>query len=84
MLCCQSITEEIKERAERYVAEGIIPERFKNDARHIAVAVVHNMNVIVSWNLEHIIRLKTKLGIEGINRPLGYQSIEIMTPEEVL
>lgn len=79
-----SINEETVELANKYIAARIIPERFKNDALHIAIAVVYNMDVIVSWNLEHIVKLRTKMGTEGINRMLGYKSIEIMTPEEVL
>lgn len=79
-----SINEEIKELAERYIIEKIIPEKYKNDALHIAVAVANDLDVIVSWNLEHIVKLKTKLGVEGINRLLGYKIIEIVTPEEVL
>ena len=79
-----SIDEETRELAARYISEGIIPEKFRNDALHIAVAVVNDLDVIVSWNLEHIVKLKTKLGVEGVNRLLGYKLVEIMTPEEVL
>ncbi len=78
------VDEEIKELAERYILEKIIPEKYRNDAIHIAVAVVNDLDVIVSWNLQHIVKLKTKLGVEGINRLLGYKVIEIATPEEVL
>lgn len=79
-----SIDEEIKELAERYVSEKIVPEKYRNDALHIAAAVVNDLDVVVSWNLQHIVKLKTKLGVEGINRLLGYKVIEIVTPEEVL
>ncbi len=79
-----SINEEIKELAERYILEKIIPEKYRNDALHIAASVVNDLDVVVSWNLQHIVKLKTKLGVEGINRLLGYKVIEIVTPEEVL
>lgn len=79
-----SIDEEIRELADRYILEKLIPEKFRNDALHIAGAVVNDLDVVVSWNLEHIVKLKTKLGVEGINRLLGYKVIEIVTPEEVL
>jgi predicted nucleic acid-binding protein len=78
------IDEEVKELADRYISTGIIPEKYRNDALHIAVAVVNDLDVIISWNLEHIVKLKTKLGVEGVNRLLGYKTIEIMTPEEVI
>lgn len=79
-----SLDEECKELGESYVSEGIIPLKYRNDALHISVAVINDLDVIISWNLEHIVKLKTKLGIEGVNKLLGYKSIEIVTPEEVL
>ncbi|HHT9105057.1 MAG TPA: PIN domain nuclease [Candidatus Wujingus californicus] len=75
---------ETEELAERYVKEGIIPERYRSDAVHIAVAVVNGIEVIVSWNFEHIVKLKTRVMVNGINRLLGYHEIEICSPEEVI
>jgi len=79
-----TLNEEVKELAEKYISEGVIPEKFRDDAFHIAIAVVSDLDVIVSWNLEHIVKLKTKLAVEGISRSLGYKMIEIVTPEEIL
>ncbi len=76
--------EESEELAERYIGEGIIPQKYDNDAFHIAVATVNDIDVIISWNLEHIVKLKTKIAVEGINRLMGYGTIEIATPEEAL
>jgi len=38
----------------------------------------------VSWNLTHIVKLRTKLEVNGINKTQGYKEIEICTPEEVI
>jgi predicted nucleic acid-binding protein len=78
------IDEETESLAERYVREGIIPERYRADATHIAVAVINGMDAIVSWNFEHIVKLKTRVMVNGINRLLGYHEIEICSPEEVI
>lgn len=75
---------EAEELAERYVKEGIIPERYRSDAVHIAIAVINGIEVIVSWNFEHIVKLKTRVMVNGINRLLGYHEIEICSPEEVI
>lgn len=75
---------ETEELAEHYIKEGIIPERYRGDALHIAVAVVAGIDVIVSWNFEHIVKLKTRIMVNGINRLLGYHEIEICSPEEVI
>lgn len=74
---------EIEELSERYVKEGIIPERYRSDALHIAAATVHEIGVIVSWNFEHIVKLKTKTMVNGVNKLLGYHDLEICSPEEV-
>ena len=75
---------ETQELAERYVKEGIIPVKYRSDAIHIAVAVINGIEVIVSWNFEHIVKLKTRLMVNGINRLSGYHEIEICSPEEVV
>jgi hypothetical protein len=72
-----------EELAGRYLQEGIIPERYRGDALHIAVSVVNGIGVIVSWNFEHIVKLKTRTMVNGVNRLLGYSEIEICSPEEV-
>lgn len=78
------IDSEVQELAERYIKEGIIPERYRSDALHIAVAVINGIEVIVSWNFEHIVKLKTRVMVNGVNRLLGYHEIEICSPEEVV
>ena len=75
---------ETQELAERYVKEGIIPVKYRSDAIHIAVAVINGIEVIVSWNFDHIVKLKTRLMVNGINRLSGYHEIEICSPEEVV
>ena len=72
------------ELAERYVKEGIIPEKYRSDALHIAVSVINGIDVIVSWNFEHIVKLKTRVMVDGVNKLLGYHEIEICSPEEVV
>ena len=76
-------TKDANELADKYVAQGIIPAKYRDDALHIAIAVVNKVNVIVSWNFEHIVKLKTKLEVNGLNKFYGYTEIEICTPEEV-
>lgn len=42
------------------------------------------MDVVVSWNMKHIVKLKTRMEINGINKIYGYKEIELCTPEEVI
>lgn len=75
---------ETEELAERYIKEGIIPEKYRSDALHIAVSVINRIDVIVSWNFEHIVKLKTRIMVSGVNKLFGYHEIEICSPEEVV
>ena len=78
------INTEVEELAEFYIKEGVIPEKYREDAVHIAAAVVNEIEAIISWNFEHIVKLKTRVMVNGINKLLGYHDIEICSPEEVV
>lgn len=78
------IDTETIELADYYVKEKIIPPKYRADALHIAVAVVNGIEAIVSWNFEHIVKLKTRVMVNGVNKLLGYHDIEICSPEEVI
>jgi len=76
-------TEETIKLAQDYIQEGIIPERFRDDARHIAIPVVYELDALISWNYRHMVNLKVKRTVNAINLKLGYKPIEILSPEEV-
>lgn len=77
-------TEESDLLAEEYIQRGIVPREARDDAAHVAIATVHGLDAVVSWNLRHIVRLETRRGINGCNRMLGYREIDLCTPEEVI
>lgn len=72
--------DEIRLLAERYVSERIIPIRHIEDAFHIAVTTINSLDILVSWNFEHIVKLKTKRQVNAVNVLLGYNPIEIIEP----
>lgn len=82
-LIALKLSNEAKVLADRYVEVGIIPKRYSTDALHIAIAVINKMDVLVSWNMQHIVRLKTIKGVNELNKKLNYPHIFINTPEEV-
>lgn len=71
---------EIRSLAEEYIVRGIIPLRHIEDAIHIAVASFYYLDVLISWNFEHIVKLKTKREVNVINVLLGYGQLEIIEP----
>jgi hypothetical protein len=77
-------TQEITRLGEIYVSEGIIPVKYKTDALHIAAATINELDIIVSWNFEHIVKRKTIIMTESVNLRYGYKRIEIYHPSAVI
>ena len=70
--------------ADIYVEEGIIPAKYITDGLHIALATVHDMDIILSWNFKHIVKRKTMVMTNVINHREGYKNIDIYSPSEVI
>ena len=79
-----SLDEASRQLAIKYIKEGIIPAKYQDDALHIAIASVNEMDLLLSWNFQHIVKLKTKRESVGVYMLMGYRSIEIYTPREVV
>ena len=77
-------TEEANSLAETYLKEGVVSEKSRIDAQHIATATIGRSDVLVSWNFKHIVNLKRIYGYNSVNLRLGYPILEIRTPIEVL
>jgi len=78
-----TINKETESLADKYVSEGLIPLKYREDALHIAIATINEADLIVSWNFEHIVKMKTKHGVIAVNTLLGYKAVEIISPQEV-
>lgn len=70
--------------AEAYLKAGILSGKQRFDLDHIAVAVVHQVDVVVSWNMEHIVKVGTRLEVNRVNLKQGYPRLELCTPREVI
>ena len=70
--------------ANLYIQEKIIPGRFRIDSTHLAMASIHGIDCVISYNFEHINRLKTKMLVGKINLKEGYNNIMICTSKEVI
>jgi len=77
-------TGEIQHLADEYVKEGVIPEKYRTDALHIATAAFYELDMIISWNFEHIVKRKTIVRTGEINLRNGYKKVEIYSPSEVI
>ena len=76
--------ESAKILADKYIEAGVIPRKYQEDAFHIAIASVNDLDAIISWNFKHIVKLKTRREVVGINLYMGYKEIDIYSPWEVI
>ena len=77
-------TDEAVRMADIYIEEGIIPQKYRADGLHIAIATVNDLDIIVSMNFRHIVKRKTILTTGKINNLNGYRAIEIYSPMEII
>ncbi len=77
------ITAEAQALAREYVARGVIPAKFSDDALHVGIAVVHQVPLMASWNFRHLVRVQVRRQINLMNAMLGYGHIEIVSPPEL-
>src|SRR5947209_8696857 len=77
-------TEEVTALAQALLEQVPLPERAAVDALHIAVATVHGMNYLLTWNCTHIANAALRGQIESVCRAAGYEPPAICTPEELL
>lgn len=61
-----------------------VPESQPRDAAHIALAAVHRIDFLVTWNFKHILNPHTQHLIERICRESGFESATICTPEQLI
>jgi hypothetical protein len=76
-------TEEARELTRSIMRSGLLPAKAEGDALHIALATLHKMDILLTWNCRHIAngfiqaRMRQCLATSGFNAPT------ICTPEEL-
>ncbi len=78
------VSPEVRDLAEHYFAVIDLPEKARADAYHLALAVWHGMDYLVTWNCTHIASGKVKLVVERTNAGRNIGSPIICTPEELM
>jgi hypothetical protein len=61
----------------------ILTPNYYDDAPHIALSTVEEVDVLTSWNFKHIVHFDKIRRFNAVNLELGYKQIEIRTPQEV-
>ena len=77
-------TEKAKELARTLIQRRALPQKADADALHVAIAAVHNVDYLLTWNCRHIDNPATKPLVREVCLSEGYTCPEICTPFEIM
>ncbi len=69
--------------ADRVLQSGLLPVNADADAAHIALATVHKLDILLTWNCRHIANAAIVGRLRRLMEAEGYILPEIYTPEEL-
>ena len=67
--------------AEGYISRGIFHRKYIGDALHVAVASIHKIDYLVTWNFGHLANVRRQARIRLFNTAAGFFVPVIVTPE---
>lgn len=79
-----SMTDESLDLAREYIAEKVVGQTSFDDCVHIALATIYKADILVSWNFKHIVNVYRIRGYNSVNLKLGYPTIEIRSPKDII
>ena len=79
-----TLDEEAIKLAAAYVQAGALSKKFEDDAIHIALATIHRVDTLVSWNFRHMVSFFRIRQYNSVNLRLGYTTIDVRSPKELL
>ncbi len=68
--------------ADELLAAHLLPEKARSDATHVAIATVHAVEYLLTWNCKHIANADTLPKVYRLLTDMGYSPPLIVTPEE--
>ena len=70
--------------AEQFILAHCLPQTAAEDALHIALAAIHSLEYLLTWNCTHIANAAMRPKIEDLIAQQGYSVPIICTPEELM
>ncbi len=78
------VTAEADRLKAELLREAALPKKAELDALHIAVATVHGLDCLLSWNCKHIANGVTLPKVYAVCRKAGYEPPFVCTPLELM
>ena len=79
-----SASTDAEELTQAIMDAGVLPEKAVRDAAHIAVAAVHGVEYLLTWNCRHLANAQISRRIHAVCDAQGFRTPLICTPEELL
>jgi predicted nucleic acid-binding protein len=70
--------------AKAYIKENVVGKTSYDDCVHIALATLHKVDILVSWNFKHIVNVYRIRGYNSVNLRFGLQTLEIRSPKDII
>jgi len=74
----------VEDLGKEYIRRGAIPAEYELDAFHVASATLGGYEALVTWNREHIKKLKTIRIVGEVNQKKGLGTPIITDPEALI
>ncbi|MEA5508959.1 type II toxin-antitoxin system VapC family toxin [Crocosphaera sp. UHCC 0190] len=78
------LTEEVFELSQGFLSQSNLPPKAANDALHMALATVYNLDYLLTWNCKHMANAQIQRKLAQISSDLGYLLPVICTPYELI
>ena len=78
------ITKDVEVLATELVLSNVIPKKAATDAAHIAIASVHSMDYMLTWNCTHIANAEIYKEVQIVCDNNGFSCPIICTQEELM
>ena len=77
-------TEEARTLTRSIMDSRLLPAQAESDGAHIALATVHRMDILLTWNSRHIANAFIRGRLRHLIAACGYSTPTICTPEELM
>jgi hypothetical protein len=74
------MTAEALELVDHYLTRKVVPVKYADDARHVALCSVAWIDYLVSWNFKHLANARRESDFNAVNVLQGYPPVHIVTP----
>ena len=78
------LNQSVLDLAEQFLKRSNLPAKADIDAVHIAVATVHGMDYLLTWNCKHIANAQIQRKLAEVSINFGYELPILCTPYELM